>query len=450
MKPACKIALTIVSISFLMFSACKKNSAEPPAASADEALTDEEASFLESIPDTVIRLEDILLEDGENIRAYMQANDPAFLQSYPSVKKASAAALSPREQKNIFLARMFTMGNYLVDDSRHTFPSEGASKPAQTGLAYSWGSKDYAIRQAPPTIEVNGCNDLKIYGLDCTGMLWALTQTAGITVKPKYNFFIAQVNTASLWTDAFKASADYKDLKMEDKGQLKEKDIKNGDIIFWGRHVGVYINGWFYQSNGSSKKDGCTNNLSQSHGPRCISLSEILNWTKLGAYRVFRISYGESYTLLFAIDYSGASGFSQCQLVNCIDTTIMNITVTENDSVSLNYIHNPKTPISFETLAGGSCGCLKVSFISGSPLEFTSFHGIAYAGTAVQFTAITNYCYPTDVYDCGSGPQTSPGYISYGNHEVGGFTLPQHRGDVLTGPCSNGNGNGTLTVTHDL
>ena len=434
-----------------MLSACEKNTDEPPTVIADVALTDDEASFLESLPDTVIRLEDIILEDGQNVRAYMEANDPTYLQSYPSSKKAATAALSPREQKNILLARMFTMGNYLVDDSRHTFPSEGANKPAQTGLAYSWGSKDYAIRQAPPTVEENGCNDLQIYGLDCTGMLWAMTQTAGITVKPKYNFYIAKVNTASLWTDAFKASADYKDLKMEDKGKLKQNEMKNGDIIFWARHVGVYLNGWFYQSNGSSKKAGCTNNLLQSHGPRCISLSDILNWDKMGTYRVFRINYGESYTLTFAIDYSGASGFSECQLVNCIDTTVMNITVAENDSVSLNYIHNPITAFSFETLTGGGlCTCLNVSFIAGSPLEFTSFHGVAYAGTAVQFTVTTNYCYPTDVFDCGSGPQTIQGYIAYDNHEVGGFTLPQQRGESLTGPCSNGIGNGTLTVTHDL
>lgn len=285
--------LVIVITLGVLFSTCSENdNVEPnqiPSDSVDLPLTDETAAFLETVKDTVIRLEDIILEDGQNVRSFLEENAPEFLQAYPSGRVGRTKALTPREQRKMYLSKMLAFGTFLADRSKHVYAAGGKDKPFQFGLAYSWGSKDYNVRQLPPTVEPNGCNDLKIHGLDCSGMIWAMTQSANLTVVPKYNFFVKYISNVQKWTNAFKESADYKDLKMKDMGRLGEDKMKNGDLILWNRHVGIYINGWFYQSNGGSEKPRCNGNLSLSSGPRIISLHEVLSWNELASYKVFRI-----------------------------------------------------------------------------------------------------------------------------------------------------------------
>ncbi len=288
-----KFLLALI-ILVILFSTCSENdNVEPnpipdPADSADLALTDEQAAFLETVKDTVIHLEDIILEDGQNARTFLETNDPDFLQEHPSGRISKTEASSPRLQKLKYLARMYGKANNLVDDALHTYPSAGADKPAQVGLVYSWGSKDHNIRQTPPGVG-GECTDLKIYGLDCTGMIWTMTDAAKLNVEPKETFDVKHISDVDKWTKAFKASADYKDLKMKNMGMIQKNKMKNGDLILWGSHVGMYLYGSVYQSNGSKTKPGCNKNLEIGKGPRCISLSEILDWKRMGAYKVFRV-----------------------------------------------------------------------------------------------------------------------------------------------------------------
>lgn len=71
-------------------------------------------------------------------------------------------------------------------------------------------------------------------------------------------------------------------------GQIPRYKMKNGDVVIWDRHVGVFLHGKFYQSNGTSKAPDCRNNLQPNRGPRVISIDEVLAWG-LGKYKVLRI-----------------------------------------------------------------------------------------------------------------------------------------------------------------
>ncbi|MBI5326000.1 MAG: C40 family peptidase [Ignavibacteriae bacterium] len=289
MKTNFTLTIAIIIASMFVLNACNNQSTDsnPIPSSEDVPLTEAQLAFLETVKDTIISLEDIILDNGQNVRSFLEVNDPNFLNTYPSWISKEITALTPGNQKNLYIARMLAMGNYLVNDANHTYPSVGTNKPAQTGLAYSWGSKDYSKRQIPPGAS-GECKDLEIFGLDCSGMIWVMTQASYLPPPvPKYNFFVKEITNAEIWTKAFKASADYKDLKMKDMGQLSQDKMKNGDMILWGSHVGIYLNGWFYQSNGTSKSPGCNNNLSSSRGPRLISLADVLGWG-LGSYKVFR------------------------------------------------------------------------------------------------------------------------------------------------------------------
>ncbi len=349
-------SLFIVVVGTLSFTHCSdsnNDAGQGPGDSPDVPLTDQQADFLAALPDTVIQLKDIILGDGQNVLDFLKANDPDFLKDYPYGRPGRTKALSPFQQQQLFFSRMYVMGYYLADDSQHTHPAAGDDSPAQVGLAYSWGSKDYNIRQIPPT--ASGCMDKKIYGLDCTGMIWAMTQAARITVQPKYNFFVLNISDAQKWTDAFKANADYKDLEMKDMGQLPQGKMRNGDILFWGSHVGVCLYGWFYQSNGTSNAPGCKNNLSPSRGPRMISIAEVLAYG-LGPYRVFRTIHKPNYSLTIEHKFNDPCGYIG---QNYYDAVQLDVNVVD-DSVGISNVVNQTptvSPLTMQIVTGCSLTC---------------------------------------------------------------------------------------------
>jgi hypothetical protein len=365
-----KVSLLIISLVTSLLS-CTENDAEGPGPipsdSTDVPLTDDQVAFLETLRETTIPLEDIYLDDGQKMLTFLQENDPGFLQGYPYGRAAKTKALTPFQQKHLFFSKMYVMGYYLADDSEHTHLSAGADSPAQTGLAYSWGSKDYAIRQVPPV--ASGCMNLKIYGLDCTGMLWAMTQAANLTVVPKYNFFVQYISTAKKWTDAFKASADYKDLEMKDMGQLPPDKINNGDIILWGSHVGVFLYGSFYQSNGSANAPSCNNNLLTGRGPRMISLAEVLSYG-LGPYKVFRTVHKHNYTLKIEHKANEPCGYDGQDYYDAVE---MDVTV-EDDIVSVSNIVNYEPTIFPLTISVLNCSLTCIPGSTGE-LNVTSGSG---------------------------------------------------------------------------
>lgn len=448
---AIKSILVLMMMSLILSNCSNDTDDEPqptPNDPEDGQLTDEQLSYLEAAKDTVVGLEDVILENGQSVKAFLDENDPEFLREYPSGRKRETKELTPQRQKLTFISRMIGMANYLVTDSYHTYESEGPDKPAQNGLAYSWGSKEYKVRQIPPGV-TGQCKDKKIYGLDCSGLLWTVTQAANLEVVPKYNFFVEYITDAKKWTKAFQASTDYKDLEMKDMGQLPKDKIKNGDIILWKQHVGIYLFGAFYQSNGRSGAPGCNDNLKPDRGPRLVSLANILSWG-LGSYKVFRAIYGADYELTIREEYSQMSLSSPfCRLGNYIDSTVINITITAKDEVILNSIKNRNPAFNYSSVG---CSCLSSTFPNGSVVEYTYF--FATYNTSIVPSEPNNilvydmkytWCSPTDRYECEDVVSTISGQIIPGNTIGGNIDLPTEEDQSVIYPWDN---NGTLTVTH--
>ena len=320
------------------------------------------------------------------------------------------------------------MAHYLVTDANHTYPSAGPDSPAQTGLAYSWGTKDHDVRKVPPG-PGGECLDKKIYGLDCSGLMWKVTQAARVTVQPKYNFFVEYISDAKTWTKAFQATVDYKDLEMKDMGKIPEKEMKNGDVILWKQHVGIYLFGAFYQSNGTSKKPGCNNNLNADKGPRLVTLGDILYRRRFESYKVFRVVYGQDYDLTIVQDYSGVSLNSPfCKLGSYVDSTVINITVNAKDEVILNSIRNIDPAVSYSSTV---CACLGLTFTNGSVIEYTYFFGTY--NTSIDpkkpnrilvYDMKYTWCSPTDKYMCENITSSLPGLVVPDNDIGGNIDLP--------------------------
>lgn len=254
-----------------------------------DSLSGADADILMSIQDTLIRLQDLLLEDGQPVLEFLQTYDPGFLTAYPSLNRPfQTLLLTPPGQKKLFISKMLCMANYLVTPSNHTYPDDN---PPQTGLAYSYGSKEYNIKQYPPAGE---CRDRKIYGLDCSGMLYQMTMKAGLPeVVPRYLFSVEAINDVSKWNNALLNSEDFKNLRMEDKGMLNLDGLKAGDIIIWPRapHVGVVGKGrYIFNSRGYSSLPKCINNTAIGFGPRTIPVtSGWVNGFGQGIYKIFRL-----------------------------------------------------------------------------------------------------------------------------------------------------------------
>src|SRR5690606_4897471 len=88
--------------------------------------------------------------------------------------------LGPQDARNLMIARLTVVALNLTDRSKHQYPDEGKGKPAQNGLAYSWGGKDHLKRQVPPG-EGTVCQEA-VYGLDCSGFIYQLFAQAGVPI----------------------------------------------------------------------------------------------------------------------------------------------------------------------------------------------------------------------------------------------------------------------------
>lgn len=446
MKSNYRFSLIILFTGIFILNFCKKDSdSSKNQAEEDIALTDEQAAFLDTVRDTIIKPENIIMSNGQDVRSFLETYDPGFLNEPKEKGVRTKSSLTPRLQKETFLARMFISGELLVDRSLHTFPADGADNPAQNGLAYSWGSKDYNIRQVPPG-STNECTSLKIYGLDCTGMIWAMTTESHLPpVEPKYNFFVERISDATKWTNAFKASDDFKDLKMEDKGQIAEGDMKNGDIIFWRSHIGVYLYGFVYQSNGTPRSPGCNNNLSASRGPRMISVSEVLGYG-LGSYKVFRVTSGDDYTITIEANLAGYINSSFCVLGNYKEKAIINFTVKEDDII-LNYINNYNPSVTFSS---AFCNCLDMSFDNKSAVEVTDFSGYILRSGSLWFNLVYTFCSSTEKVRCSDGPLINfPGHLATGVTIQDSIKLPKEGQTQGVFPLEALFKTGTLTVARD-
>ena len=310
------LRLIFIACLFPFINSCKKEIQDPilpPFPEPEEFLVDDidevDVDFWAAQPDTTVNLEDVLLDNGVSVKAYLDANDPTFMQNLPNGRVSSPHSGSPakEEQRRLFLSRMLAVGDYLVNDVNHTHPSEGANAPAQTGLAYLWGGKNYTARESSyPYIKIKpgppkdtvfaGCTSSLLYGLDCSGFIYTVTTRAFLPpVVPPGLFSVSGVKDVVKWNDAFRNSGTYDSLIMYDVGQLPPNMLRNGDFIFWPGHIGVVVGGAIYQSNGTPDSSKCANNTLTTAGPRALSLTQsTIN------------GYGKSYTIFRVIFSAGA------------------------------------------------------------------------------------------------------------------------------------------------
>lgn len=289
-------------LALLVFvNSCRKSGQEEINQIDDpEALSPAEVEILDKMPEAGgFNHNTVVLPNGETLEDYLKEVDEAFVQKWMGTDVGPYNNLGPQDARNLLIARITAVALNLTDRSKHQKADEGSGKPAQNGLAYSWGSKDHTKRQAPPG-GGTACTH-QIYGLDCSGFVYQLFVNAGVSL-PK-GPADSQRKEAVL-QNAIKSSIPaLEKVKVEDLGAIPTESFETGDIIYWtngsgvATHIGIILkdvggNLAVFQSNGSSGADAgqCNGNLGLTRGARRLLLNDPHWFGATKPYAITRIN----------------------------------------------------------------------------------------------------------------------------------------------------------------
>lgn len=184
----------------------------------------------------------------------------------------------------------------LCNKKNFYYQQEGEDKPAQMGLAYLWGGKDYHYRGKPSAGD--SCR-FQVYGLDCSGFIYTIFLEVGMPfIKGSANdqrqvTTIQKYLTQYLNTNAFDVT---------DIDSLDAKNIRPGDIVYFYKmlrskdgtnkkhayHIGIALKFpgsddlYFVASNG--KPNDCAGNLKK--GPSAFRLDQGFKKFNYGVVRM--------------------------------------------------------------------------------------------------------------------------------------------------------------------
>lgn len=315
------ITLALIAFTFLSFaiSGCKKDEPEDvisddqnnitPTVFAGDSTHAELLAAFSQMPDTAIAPEEMQLSNGHYVDDILVEWDPDFFNQYRSPHGTQSLQFPAPYQKDIFLAHMLLVANYLCDDARHTVAADSVlNAPQQIGLAYSFGSKDWSVRQSPSDLTqgVSTCNQ-PIYGLDCSGMMMSMLRFMGMQLCSECTD-VSHQKDAFQWDNMFTQSVSYDSLRMEDLGDLPLAQLETGDIIVWysnaGKHIGIILEhqGAQYIYNSIGRPSACDLNLDSEHGPRTYRLTQNALDINAGQRRVLRIKTLHDCTSVTDID----------------------------------------------------------------------------------------------------------------------------------------------------
>jgi hypothetical protein len=295
-----KLILFALSGIFLLIITCVKEEDEPSQEEllAIEALDESQAEFWDNQISIDLTSPEVILPNGLSLDEYLLLMDPAFYYEWNKKSTEADNELGPQDSKNLLIAKLSQVAIFLTTRSNFVYTGNNESQPDQNGLAYSFGSRDYTIRQKPPF----GDCTYEVYGLDCSGMVYQLFRQSGVT-QGLYSSADVQRNPATIEKAIKTAYPDLKKIKVEDLGKIETSKMESGDIIYWlqkdGKafHIGMLLKNssgslMVAQSNGRASAD-CEENYGMQRGPRFVNVNSAILPPKTGFgsdYGIVRIN----------------------------------------------------------------------------------------------------------------------------------------------------------------
>lgn len=290
----------ILAALFGLLLSCQKDNDIFPYTGDPEALSESDLAVLDNMPEaTGFSPATVVLPNGETLENYLKAVDAAFYDQWFKTTATPFDDLGPQGARNLLISRLSAVAFDLTDRSQYQKPDEGPGRPAQNGLAYSWGGKNHNIRQTPPGAGT-ACTE-QLYGLDCSGFIHQLFTNAGVPIVAGPANVQRKANELK---NAIKAGIPVMDkVKVEELEDLPVENFETGDIIYWKnpdggvRHIGLVLkalNGDLavFQSNGSpgNGEQECLKNRGLSRGSRRLELTEAFWFGPAVEYGITRIN----------------------------------------------------------------------------------------------------------------------------------------------------------------
>ncbi len=198
----------------------------------------DEIEYLDSLTPQSVDKTNVILPNGTSLAQFVLQNKASIIPEASPLDSTQTLAKLISDM----LARAIQLTepvNYAEDCC-----TPNVRGPAQSKLAYSFGSKDETIRQRPPA----GLCTTAVYGLDCSGLVYLAANAAGIKLPIVE---AAKMANPYIWNNAIPKdwSIAYKKV---DAGSLLP-----GDIVVWAKgHVGISAgagtNPGIIQSSGTS------------------------------------------------------------------------------------------------------------------------------------------------------------------------------------------------------
>ena len=296
-------SLIWMAVAFLFtFNSCKKDLNDAPGStiSDPEALSTDDLQILDNLPEaTGFSASTVVLPNGELLVDYLNEVDRPFGDKWMDTKTDAYDNLGPQDARNLMIARLAAVALNLTDRSKHQFEAEGDGKPAQNGLAYSWGSKDHTKRQVPPGAGAT-CKEA-VYGLDAAGFIYQLFAEAGV---PIVKGPADKQRQPDVLQQALKSAIPSLDkVKVEDLGAIPTENFEAGDVIYWtnsegvATHIGLVLKNdegklAVFQSHGAAagNAEECAKNLGKNRGVRRLQLDEPDWFGQNKPYAIVRIN----------------------------------------------------------------------------------------------------------------------------------------------------------------
>jgi hypothetical protein len=283
------------------------------------------------------------------------------------------------------------------EEKLRTFHNE--SSPKHFGFAYSYGQRNMLSRLSPPA--GNSLHNREaVWGTDCSGLLVNAFIYAGIPID-NCNSVALPANLSF----ALAKSDDYKDIIVEDKGQLSIWQIKTGDIVLWPNvpHIGIVGRNLagdviIFQSNGTGfpadEASQTKNWLSETRGVHPFSMIKMLTmkdgWPS--PYKVYRFKEKDPSPSGFTITTKSVSDITNNSALSGGDITFSSQvapTITLR-GVCWSLTSNP-TVSDYKTNDGSGTGSFSSAITGLSPSTtyyvraFAESGGTIYYGNQLSF-----------------------------------------------------------------
>lgn len=261
----------------LLGASCAAEAPSNPA--ADDPIPEELLGALDAAAKTKADPSMAVLPSGETLAAFAERTGLRTREvQRPELRLSDVenAAIDPESETSLIAAMVLNAHSLTAD---RAFPAQGSQRPAQAGIAYSFGSKTTTDRCFPPAGACGPETDKAcptasplawqqaVFGVDCSGLIYLAATAAGIPV--------GKVNSGTLltpktWADAL-AKISKRLTAVAIDIDATGTNLRAGDIIGTylpgaGGHIGIvdHVDAegvWVLESHGTSGKPDSKRNL---------------------------------------------------------------------------------------------------------------------------------------------------------------------------------------------